>query len=72
MDEEKRGSSKRGAKIADLESGSLVVPPAQVMIMIRYKSHIELNDKLFLLQIQKRGGDTLHYIIGVPSPGPVR
>ena len=37
MDEEKRGSSKRGAKIADLESGSLVVPPAQVMIMIRYR-----------------------------------
>jgi len=29
VDEEKRGSSKRGAKIADLESGSLVVPPAQ-------------------------------------------
>ena len=51
MDEEKRGSSKRGAKIADLESGSLVVPPAQVMIMIRYKSYS--NVESFLLNTKK-------------------
>ena len=59
MDEEKRGSSKRGAKIADLESGSLVVPPAQVIIVM-------LSPEVFLLQIQKRGGNFLHF----KSPSP--
>ena len=54
MDEEKRGSSKRGAKIADLESGSLVVPPAQVMIMIRYKSYSNVESKIIFVKNTKK------------------
>ena len=33
VEEEKRVSSKRGAKTAALESGSLVVPPVQVIVL---------------------------------------